>query len=244
VNQFTCRLLPYSVADGPTNMATDEALLQSAQKGLATLRFYAWSPPTLSLGYFQSENPRNTDPLLASLPFVRRPSGGDTLVHDHEVTYALALPPGPWQQGQRWIVRMHEIIATALATLGVTSQLCEAGIPATPPNQLCFHHFTAGDLLVNGAKVVGSAQRKQRGALLQHGGILLARSPHTPTLPGLLELTGRPFKAPDVVQAVQSFFAGSTGATLMEQVLSAEEQAVIAELKTKKYESSAWNLKR
>src|SRR5262249_13270053 len=92
VEELTCRLLPYTVADGQTNVATDEALLESALAGVATLRFYGWSEPTLSLGYFQSHTIRLADPLLAELPFVRRPSGGDTLVQHHELTYALALP--------------------------------------------------------------------------------------------------------------------------------------------------------
>src|SRR5262245_26411902 len=88
------RLLPYAVADGPHNMAADEALLGSAVAGTASLRFYGWSPPTLSLGYFQPEGVRRRDARLAGLPYVRRPSGGRTLVHDRELTYALALPPG------------------------------------------------------------------------------------------------------------------------------------------------------
>src|SRR5947207_4428455 len=100
-------------------MAADEALLQSALAGKPSLRLYGWSEPTVSLGYFQPEAVRREDPRLAQLPYVRRPSGGGTLVHHHEVTYALALPPGPnWQSGagkhlQFWLWRMHEIIAAA-----------------------------------------------------------------------------------------------------------------------------------
>ena len=57
-DQHLIRLLPYSEADGPHNMAADETLLESAVRGLASLRFYGWSPPTLSLGYFQPERSR------------------------------------------------------------------------------------------------------------------------------------------------------------------------------------------
>src|SRR5262245_52547117 len=105
-------------------MACDEALLDSALEGTASLRFYSWSPPTLSLGYFQPASVRAMAPGLAALPFVRRPSGGDTLVHDHELTYALALPAGaPWQsRAASWLGRMHGIIATALRTLGVLAR--------------------------------------------------------------------------------------------------------------------------
>ncbi|HMF12602.1 MAG TPA: lipoate--protein ligase family protein, partial [Gemmataceae bacterium] len=141
---ITCRLLPYAVADGPHNMAADETLLHSAIEGTASLRFYGWSPPTLSLGYFQHESVRRADPLLAELPFVRRPSGGHTLVHHHEVTYALALPPGqPWQiLSVPWLRRMHEIVAVTLNALGVRAKLFNPLAKSSVTSVLCFHRFT------------------------------------------------------------------------------------------------------
>src|SRR5439155_9541566 len=170
-----CRLLPYTVADGPRHMALDEVLLRSAQSGTASLRFYGWSEPTLSLGYFQSEELRHSDPVLAVLPYVRRPTGGATLVHHHEVTYALALPAGrSWQQRGSWLERMHAIIAGSLKPWRVTARLHE--ITDTKPftGVLCFQHHAPGDVMIGTAKIAGSAQRKQRGALLQHGAILLS----------------------------------------------------------------------
>ena len=86
------RLLPFAEAGGAHNMAADETLLEAAGAGQASLRFYGWSAPTVSLGYFQPHNVHISDPLLANLPYVRRPTGGATLVHHHEMTYALALP--------------------------------------------------------------------------------------------------------------------------------------------------------
>src|SRR4051812_16012691 len=97
-----CRLLPFVTADGPWQMAADEVMLEAAVAGTASFRTYGWTAVTLSLGYFQPAAVRLADPLLASLPFVRRASGGATLVHDREVTYALALPAGPpWQSRAR-----------------------------------------------------------------------------------------------------------------------------------------------
>src|SRR5256885_1114818 len=109
------RLLPLETADGATNMAADEVLLEAAVAGSAALRFYQWSEATLSLGYFQPEAIRRSDPLLAELPWVRRPSGGSALIHHYELTYALALPAGfDWQpKGQSWICRFHSVIAAA-----------------------------------------------------------------------------------------------------------------------------------
>src|ERR1051326_1065531 len=92
-----CRLLPFAVADGPQNMAADEVLLHSAAAGQVSLRFYGWTEATLSLGYFQHAARRLDDPLLPELPFVRRPTGGDALVHHQELTYCLAVPR---QQGR------------------------------------------------------------------------------------------------------------------------------------------------
>src|SRR5205823_294304 len=170
------RLLPYELADGAHNMAADEVLLESAVAGAGSLRFYGWTEATLSLGYFQPHRIRGSDERLAKLPFVRRPTGGGILVHHHELTYALGLPASlVRQEHQSWLGRMHTIIAQALSGLGVSTATVAEEKQAA--DLLCFQHFTAGDLVVNAAKVVGSAQRKQRGALLQHGAILLATSP-------------------------------------------------------------------
>jgi lipoate-protein ligase A len=239
------RLLPYAVADGTRNMAADEALLQVAGGGLASLRFYGWPGPTVSLGYFQPERLRREDPLLASLPYVRRPSGGALLVHHLEVTYALALPAamaGPMPSA--WLRRMHEIIAAALDSLGVT---VSAHIPRpgeTFPDFLCFRHFAAGDLLLGSAKVAGSAQRRHRGDLLQHGSMLMARSPHTPALPGIRELTGRLLGVEEVCAAVQHAFQEQTGWRLEASDWTEAERARAAELLQSKYGQESWNAKR
>src|SRR5262245_28846184 len=169
-----CRLLPFAVAAGPQNMAADEMLLHSAVAGQASLRFYRWTEATLSLGYFQPAARRLDDPLLRELPFVRRPPGCDAPVHHNHLTYCLAMPSQRARPPASPCVRMHEIIAAALAEFGIDTRLHVPSRAAVWSGFLCFEHFTAGDLIVNGAKVVGSAQRKQRGAVLQHGGILLA----------------------------------------------------------------------
>jgi len=278
---------------GADNMALDEALLQSAQRGQATLRFYGWDTATLSLGYFQPERVRHHDAQLAALPWVRRPSGGATLIHQHEVTYSLTLPPGePWQtlvvarspdratpsdrrspreagspeetfgqaprHGQEtvpqrdtigsgcscWLRRMHEIIAGALADLGVPTRMHTPEPDQVNPGFLCFRHFVAGDVLIGQAKVVGSAQRRQRGALLQHGAILLASSPWTPILPGILELTACRLSAEAVAKAVVRRFVPRTGWTLAPGDLTAEERQTVSDLTQNKYAADAWNRKR
>jgi lipoate-protein ligase A len=240
-----CRLLPFTVADGPHNMAADEVLLESAVASVASVRLYGWSAATLSLGYFQSEKLRHTDPLLAGLPYVRRPSGGDTLVHHHEVTYALGLPAGPpWQAPDSWLPRMHQIIVAALHEFGVAAQLYNPVGEQLFSGPLCFRHFTPGDLLLGCAKVVGSAQRRHRGALMQHGAILLARSPYTPVLPGIQELTGRTLAVEQVCAAVRREIARQTGWEVVESEWTTAERQRFEELAAKKYTQDSWNRKR
>jgi lipoate-protein ligase A len=239
------RFLPFSFADGPHNMAADEVLLESAQNDIASLRFYGWSTATVSLGYFQADKMRREDERLASLPFIRRPTGGGALVHHHELTYALALPAASsWQlKGQSSsLCWMHGIIAETLRELGVNPETISKEQPA--PNLLCFHHLTAGDLVFERAKVVGSAQRKQRGRLLQHGSILLAASPHAPTLPGILELTGRTITIREVAATLEKSFVAKTGWTLTAAEWTSAEQERVEELVRIKYGQPIWNQKR
>jgi lipoyl(octanoyl) transferase len=240
------RVLPYTVADGATNMAMDESLVRGAAEGLASLRFYGWSEATVSLGYFQPAAVRLSNSRLADLPFVRRPSGGATLVHHHELTYALALPPGAsWQAGESWMPRMHRIISTALGELGIGKTVESVqGVPIKHGEVLCFQQHTAGDLLSGGRKVVGSAQRKYRQALMQHGSILLAQSEHTPELPGLRELAGLTWTPKQVMEAITITLGKETGWTTEEADLSEPDRALVRELAERKYRSAEWNERR
>jgi lipoate-protein ligase A len=261
------RLLPYADADGATNMAADETLIRSAARGIASLRFYGWTAATLSLGYFQPCAVRLADPQLALLPWVRRPSGGATLVHHHELTYALALPAGsPWQAGPPWLPRMHRIIAAALAELGLAEQIesvadmpirhdatfaCASGLSADKTEAqtkqtriLCFQQYTPGDLLCAGRKIVGSAQRKYRQALMQHGSILLKRSEHTLALPGIRESAGIALPSSQVLDAILPAFAENTGWRIEIGDWAEQEKLCAEELVVAKYATAAWNEKR
>jgi lipoate-protein ligase A len=226
-------------------MAADEVLLESAQAGVASLRFYGWTEATVSLGYFQPHQVRQTDDSVAGLPFVRRPSGGAALVHHHEVTYALGLPAGaPWQTGGSWLCRMHAILAAALADLGVAAFSCNSPAPEHQSGLLCFQHLTPGDLLIAAAKVSGSAQRRQRGALLQHGALLLEASPFASSLPGIKELTGRSLGLDETLSAVAKQFAGATGWDIRAAAWAAQERERIEDLAQSKYGQEGWNCKR
>ncbi|MFO0969886.1 MAG: lipoate--protein ligase family protein [Gemmataceae bacterium] len=239
------RVLPFETGPGAYNMAADEALLLAAQRGQASLRGYTWSEATVSLGYFQSAVSRLSAG-LGALPFVRRPSGGATLVHHHELTYCLAVPAGaPHGAAQKWMPRMHRVIIRALERFGLAGKLrLVEGSGERHGDVLCFQQYTPGDVLCEGHKVVGSAQRKQRQALLQHGGILLAQSEFAPQLPGIRELTGVSPAAEEVMGAVIEEFEKETGWPRQVTYWNAQDQANIAGLIEERYGNRAWNEKR
>lgn len=243
------RLLPFALAGGPANMAADEVMLNSATQGIASLRFYGWSENTVSLGYFQELAVHADNSDLCALPVVRRPSGGKTLVHHHELTYAFALPPGSfWQPGGRvavpWLCRMHQIIARALAAVGVSTlpAKCHCAAPTTSP--LCFHSVTAGDLLIGTSKIVGSAQRRRLRALLQHGSILLETNVHAPQLKGIRELTGQRFDIAQLAGAIEVEFTKDTRWGLTSSPWSYAEMEQERELQSTKYANAGWTGRR
>ncbi len=195
------RLLIDPPAPGAWNMAVDEALLESATAGgSGALRLYQWNPATLSLGYFQAAADRESHAASRECPLVRRASGGGAILHDRELTYSIVLPqPAANALSATALYNsIHESLVAALVELGIPAVLhCPSAHQVSGPRQtaaepfLCFQRRTRGDVLCQGAKIVGSAQRRRRGAVLQHGSILLARSPQAPELPGIEDLAGR-----------------------------------------------------
>ena len=205
------RLLVDPPAGGAWNMAVDEALLETAAAtGQATLRFYQWQQPTLSLGYFQSHADRAQHTTSCGCPIVRRASGGGAIIHDRELTYSLALPlaaDGRMAATELYTI-CHQTLIRALAEYGILSELyrpaaeCIAteAVRETQPF-LCFQRRTCTDIVLSGAKIVGSAQRRRRGAVLQHGSVLLARSAAAPELPGIQDLAGVTIAATDLADS-------------------------------------------
>jgi len=170
-------------ADGVVNMAADEALGAVAERGGEPLiRFYGWSEPTVSLGAFQRLADARAIPDIAAASLVRRPSGGGAIVHGSDLTYALAVPKTHplGQTAQLLYTAAHETLASVLQGHGIAARLF-----ADPPHDadfLCFSRRAGGDLVVAAAgrqptaadpKVMGSAQRRLAGAVVQHGSLLL-----------------------------------------------------------------------
>jgi len=186
-----CRLIVDAPASGSWNMAVDETLLETAvRQRRSTLRFYRWREATVSLGYFQDEQTIGALPELAELPVVRRLSGGGAILHQHELTYSCAIPAtSPLTRSpHEFYDLVHDRVISILGRLGITARLRGGSIYCEDESFFCFGRQDAKDILVQGCKILGSAQRRRRGALLQHGSLLLRRSRYAPRFPGLLDL--------------------------------------------------------
>src|SRR5205814_494718 len=109
----------------------------------------------------------------------------------------------------------------------------------------CFLHHTPGDLVIGGSKVAGSAQRKLRGALLQHGSLLLRRSEFAPELPGMCDLAGRDLFTPEeLAEVLVAKFAADTGAEIEPGDWMPGERDRIPQIKAEKYANPEWNSRR
>jgi lipoate-protein ligase A len=253
-----CRLLIDPPASGAWNMAVDEALVDAAVAGAPlVLRFYGWTPGTLSLGYFQHAAERMNHRPSLSCPLVRRASGGGAILHDRELTYALVVPAEhPLARQTAGLYRAaHGALIHALAAWGVSAEMFHCGVacaadadeagPQTGSEAfLCFHRRGEGDLVVAGSKVAGSAQRRRQGAVLQHGSALLAASSAAPELPGLAELGGRDINPDDLRQAWLERLAEQLGLTFEPGSLSEAERQAAVELQRSKYSAAEWTYRR
>jgi len=202
--------------NGPANMAVDDCLLaEAAGGGRPTLRLYRWAPPTLSLGYFQSyADPARAAPDLAALPVVRRVTGGGAIVHADELTYSVALPIAYPLAGRRpadlytW---MHDRIVEAVATLGGRTEPKGGDEPLSARGGpfLCFDCHAPFDLMAGPVKLAGSAQRRTRGALLQHGSVVLSRTHPVQPSGSLSEVLGRDIDFDTFAEALVGAVSGA-----------------------------------
>lgn len=153
------------------NMALDEALLESVGKlGAPVLRFYGWTQPAATFGYFQHYAEIERTTLLR--PLIRRPTGGGLVPHDADWTYSLAFPPGHEWHGLRAedsYRSVHEWIQRAFTQLDVATEVAPC-CKKTAPGQ-CFVGYEKFDLLWHGKKIAGAAQRRNKLGLLIQGSV-------------------------------------------------------------------------
>ena len=185
-------------SDGPTNMAADECLAAEAERlNSLLMRFYDWSTTTISLGGFQKIEDARQVGEIRGVALVRRPSGGGAIVHGSDLTYAAAVPKShPWGASpQVFYDALHGAMVEVLAEHGIAAWPYPAGGTGVPETAhttgldprsvvdesrfFCFDRRATGDLVIEGpvqgtfCKVMGSAQRRLAGVVLQHGSLLL-----------------------------------------------------------------------
>ncbi|WP_426452413.1 lipoate--protein ligase family protein [Paenibacillus sp. S-38] len=264
------------------NMAVDEAILTAHSEGRVppTVRFYGWNPPTLSVGYFQKAQTEVDFEALEreGIGFVRRATGGRAVLHDRELTYSMIVSE-QYEGIPRSVTEAYRVLSEGLLLgfrrLGLAADMVQLESEedksqyASIGSAACFDSPSWYELVVEGRKIAGSAQTRQKGVVLQHGSILLDLD--ADQLFGLLkfasERVGERMKAqflrkavaindlrqaaglPDVTLAqVEEAFAHGIaeglGIRLVPGELTPREAELAERLVTEKYGNPEWNLRR
>ena len=171
------RLLLAAPRSGAENMARDSALqARAARTGETVFSIYSWTRPTLSFGRHQPASGLYDIGKIrsANVDVVRRPTGGRAILHDREVTYSVTTPLQDAAPLRETYARINRILLDGLGRLGVNAELASTTARAPAPStRPCFEAPGEGELVARGSKLVGSAQWRDDGALLQHGSILV-----------------------------------------------------------------------
>lgn len=258
----TWRLIRSAPADGARQMAVDEAVWRAVAEGSAppTLRLYSWAPPCLSLGRHQPVAEVDRAALEeAGYGLVRRPTGGRAILHIDELTYSVVVPlSDPRVHGDvlTSCQRLSEGLLEALRMLGVDEAIAHGGPPSpTATGPVCFEVPGQFEITVGRRKLIGSAQMRGRGTLLQHGAIPLrgdiARICAFLTAPAdprrvrarattLEEALGRRVSWEEAAQAVAEGFARALNLRLELGELTAQEREAAQRLREEKYGAEGW----
>ena len=271
----TWRLLRSPLADGATNMAIDEAILAAVAEGSGppTLRLFGWSPPCLSLGYAQPASEVDAERLrLLGYGLVRRPTGGRAILHTDELTYSVIAPMDePRVRGG--VVESYQQLSAGLlrglALLGLSvraDKQYDTAEPGQAKGPVCFevpsnYEITAG----NGArprKLLGSAQVRKRGVVLQHGALPLtgdigricdvlafdseaergqARQRVRERATTMAEVAGREVSWLVAAEALARGFTEALNLSLNPAPLTAHELELAERLRAEKYGTKGWN---
>lgn len=258
------RLIDTGPLDGPANMAVDEAILScfDPERSLPVLRLYGWNPPALSVGRYQDAAASLKLELCATdaIPVVRRMTGGGIILHAEELTYSIVCSPRHLGDATGVKDGFRILCGFLLGTyrrLGLeaafASDVKPAGERLGQRTDFCFAGKEEFDVLVNGRKIGGNAQRRLRGAILQHGSIplesqvqaaaryLALPAPGAAGAVSLAELGVAP-EITDLKAMLVAAFEDSLGVRLAAGELGAEERLAAARLRETKYGSDTWNL--
>lgn len=266
----TWRLLSTGTADGATNMAVDEAILDAVAAGesLPTLRFFAWRPPCLSVGYAQAiRDEVNPDVCRARrIDLVRRLTGGRAVLHADELTYSVVVPQSDPRVADGIVESYRRLCQGLLAGLRMLGlDVLQAGRKPAGAEALsaaCFDATSDYEITVGGRKLVGSAQARRRGVVLQHGALPLVgdvtrivdllnlpqdegeafRTALRARATTLAAALGREISFDEVARALAQGFAQALDLELVPGELSPDELARAEVLREEKYAAEGWTL--
>ena len=269
------RLVNTGSLDGAMNMAIDEAILTAHTEGKVppTIRFYAWNIPTLSIGYFQRvEREVDLDKVRnQGVGFVRRATGGRAVLHDQELTYSIIVSED-YPNIPKSVTESYRLFSLGLLegfrALGLNADLVtldkESGKQKSE-SAACFDSPSWYELVVEGRKVAGSAQTRQRGTILQHGSILLdmdvdllfsllkfrserVKERLQKTFGGkavaINDLVSKPVTWDQAVDAFVEGFSKGMDIELKPEPLTPEEHTIAAELAATRYGTDEWNMRK
>jgi lipoate-protein ligase A len=262
------RLLVHEPARGATNMAVDEAIALevAARRSPPTFRLYAWEPACVSLGRNQPYGSIDGE-RCARLGYdvVRRPTGGRAILHTDELTYSLVAPDDhPLMQGM--ILEVYLVISRGLVAglerLGLSAQTApESNRVGPDASAACFEAPSAYEIVVQGRKLLGSAQNRRAGYVLQHGSLPLVgdlsrlvdclttaseeeRAALRKSLAGhavtVEEALGRAVDFDEAVAAMAAGIEEGLGIRLDAGALTEEEERCAMQLAREKYGDDAW----
>ncbi len=241
---------------GSRNMALDHALARCVAPGSGVVRLYGWERPTVSFG--RNEPAAGLYSVRAAhergIDYVRRPTGGRAVLHAGELTYAVVAPVRALGGARIAYRRINEALAAALRSLGAGVELSAGGAALAPDAGPCFQSPVEGEVVVADRKLVGSAQARIDGALLQHGAIILSgdqsvlaelsdgagdhRTPAT-----LQELIGA-VRVDDVAAAVTEKLQMAFGGSWSASEYRAAEIAEADRLEVERYARDSWTWRR
>lgn len=242
------RFIDSGATDPFMNMGIDEALMKLSPR--PTVRFYAWRPPCLSLGYFQKLSDfdlvlvRNAGALVT-----RRPTGGGAIYHDDELTYSVAARedhPLLGRDIRKVYRRFHAAIARGLEKLGVLARERGPGAldsdtaAGTPESVYCFEKSVDLDLASGGRKIVGSAQRRSKGRFMMHGSIIIGTNDIVATTGSIKKSAGRDVGYGEVAEAVLSGLSEVLDIRFTPGGLTLEEMEKARILADRKYKAAWW----
>jgi len=254
------RLLVSSADSGARNLATDQAVAEHVRDGTSppTLRFYTWRPAALSLGYGQLLAAVDADVALREgIDLVRRPTGGQAILHSDELTYAVMLPR-THALAAGGILSSYDRLSVGFergfAALGLKAHKGDWQAAASDAEGLlCFASPSTHELSADGVKIMGSAQTRLGGALLQHGSIPFVHDPRIfdllrlsrpVALRGLRDLQSPAPTVGALIEVLATGFVEALRVTLTPGNLSAAELTRREELVRKRYACESWLARR